>query len=69
MNEVFIVKFYFSSGEIFSVKLCQESLDQMVNILKKEWHNSSTISEKWGVNFSNVTHYEIFNEEWGFSNE
>ena len=53
------VEFYFTSGETMLVTYSKERLDEMQGKLKQAWHTCCIVSEEWGLNFAQVTHYRV----------
>ena len=55
----FIVRFFFSSGESLAVRYSKEKFEDVRKMLAKGWNACAITGETFGINFSQVTHYEV----------
>lgn len=53
------VRFYFTSGKDMVVKYKPEIWEKHKKQLGTSWPNCANTDEKFGINFSQVTHYEV----------
>lgn len=60
MKDDLLVTFYFNSGKQMDVTYSKERFDEMILCLRQGWNSCSTTGDKFGINFANVTHYEVF---------
>jgi len=56
---MYIITIYFSSGSKFRFDYSKENLDKMIASLRKHWTSTVIAGEGFGINFSQVTHYQV----------
>lgn len=56
------VRFHFVSGSYMDVLYSPEIFELLKKKLGECWPTLSLTGNKWGVNFSLVTHYEVIND-------
>lgn len=59
MSEKFFVTFYFTSGEKKEIVYSKEKFVEMYAILGKSWPECRIATDRFGINFAHVTHYEV----------
>ena len=53
------IRMWMISGGYFDAGISDEILDELVKNLEMGWATTSIIQPKFGMSFSNITHYEI----------
>lgn len=62
-EDFYIVRFYFTSRKSVDVKYKKFKFDELMKFLKdKSWNDIIITSEYLGINFSQVTHYEVWKQ-------
>lgn len=58
-NKELEVIFYLTSGETFDCLIDESTWHYMREELKKDWSALVITGEKYGINFTHVTHYQL----------
>lgn len=53
------VKFNFTSGNSITIEYTMEKFNELKEILEKDWQTCALIEPVYGINFSQVTHYQV----------
>jgi hypothetical protein len=59
MKEEVIVSFYFTNGKLMQVAFSNEKLNDLIKNLRTSWNSCTMADNKFGINFTQVTHYEV----------
>lgn len=59
MDENIVVTFYFTSGMKTKASYSEEKFKKLLEHLKRNWVEVNCVSPEWGINFQQVTHYEV----------